>query len=58
MPFAFCTREKQPWCEYAQSAENGPTIKFLQEVDGAVGVKKSGLFEFVVGFSWRNATIW
>ncbi|XP_025834151.1 beta-ureidopropionase [Agrilus planipennis] len=32
MPFAFCTREKQPWCEYAESAENGPTIKFLQNL--------------------------
>ncbi|KAF2880411.1 hypothetical protein ILUMI_25768 [Ignelater luminosus] len=32
MPFAFCTREKQPWCEYAESAESGPTTKFLQEL--------------------------
>lgn len=32
MPFAFCTREKQPWSEFAESAENGPTTKFLQEV--------------------------
>lgn len=31
MPFAFCTREKYPWCEYAESAEHGPTIKYLQE---------------------------
>jgi len=31
MPFAFCTREKEPWCEYAESAEFGPTTKFLQE---------------------------
>ncbi|KAB0791736.1 hypothetical protein PPYR_03536 [Photinus pyralis] len=30
MPFAFCTREKEPWCEYAESAEEGPTTKFLQ----------------------------
>ncbi|CAL1537703.1 unnamed protein product [Lymnaea stagnalis] len=32
MPFAFCTREKQPWCEFAESAENGATTKFLQEL--------------------------
>lgn len=30
MPFAFCTREKTPWCEYAEDAEHGPTTKFLQ----------------------------
>ncbi|BHF73510.1 Beta-ureidopropionase [Sparganum proliferum] len=29
MPFAFCTRERIPWCEFAESAENGPTTKFL-----------------------------
>ncbi|XP_066149186.1 beta-ureidopropionase [Euwallacea fornicatus] len=32
MPFAFCTREKYPWCEYAESAQYGPTTKFLQEL--------------------------
>ena len=32
MPFAFCTREKQPWNEFSESAENGPTTKILQEV--------------------------
>lgn len=32
MPFAFCTREKQPWCEFAESAETGPTTQMLQEV--------------------------
>lgn len=32
MPFAFCTREKHPWCEFAESAENGPTTKFLQNL--------------------------
>lgn len=32
MPFAFCTREKYPWCELAESAEDGPTTKLLQEV--------------------------
>ncbi|RZC36975.1 beta-ureidopropionase, partial [Asbolus verrucosus] len=32
MPFAFCTREKLPWCEYAESAESGPTTTFLKEL--------------------------
>jgi len=30
MPFAFCTREKTPWCEFAESAESGPTTLFLK----------------------------
>nr|XP_014099409.1 beta-ureidopropionase [Bactrocera oleae] len=32
MPFAFCTREKFPWCEFAEEAENGPTTKMLQDL--------------------------
>lgn len=32
MPFAFCTREKQPWCEFAESAEDGQTTRFLREL--------------------------
>lgn len=32
MPFAFCTREKHPWCQFAESAENGPTTKLMQEL--------------------------
>ncbi|KAH3877709.1 beta-ureidopropionase-like [Dreissena polymorpha] len=32
MPFAFCTREKHPWCQFAESAEEGPTTKLLQEL--------------------------
>jgi len=32
MPFAFCTREKQPWCEFAETVEDGPTTKLIQEV--------------------------
>lgn len=31
MPFAFCTREKQPWCEFAESAVDGPSTRFLSE---------------------------
>lgn len=32
MPFAFCTREKHPWTQFAESAETGPSTKFLQEL--------------------------
>lgn len=32
MPFAFCTREKFPWCEFAEEAEKGPTTQMLQEL--------------------------
>jgi len=32
MPFAFCTREKQPWCDFAESASTGRTVEFLQKV--------------------------
>lgn len=32
MPFAFCTREKEPWTQYAESAEDGRTTKFCQEL--------------------------
>jgi len=32
MPFAFCTREKYPWVEFAQSAENGPSTRFIQRM--------------------------
>jgi len=32
MPFAFCTRERLPWTEYAESAEDGPTTRLLQQL--------------------------
>jgi len=31
MPFAFCTREKLPWLEFAEPAETGPSTLFLKE---------------------------
>lgn len=36
MPYAFCTREKTPWCEYAENAQFGPTTKLLQEVSFSI----------------------
>ncbi|XP_066598943.1 beta-ureidopropionase [Prorops nasuta] len=32
MPFAFCTREKYPWCEFAENAESGPTTLLLSKL--------------------------
>uniref|UniRef100_F1RL41 Beta-ureidopropionase 1 n=1 Tax=Sus scrofa TaxID=9823 RepID=F1RL41_PIG len=38
MPFAFCTREKLPWTEFAESAEDGPTTRFCQELSRKHGM--------------------
>jgi len=32
MPFAFCTREKYPWVEFAEEAETGRSTKFLSSL--------------------------
>ena len=32
MPFAFCTREKYPWCEFAEDAKTGPTVTLIREL--------------------------
>jgi len=32
MPFAFCTREKYPWLEFAEEAETGRSTKFIQKM--------------------------
>ena len=32
MPFFMCTREKLPWGQFAESAENGPSTRLVQEV--------------------------
>lgn len=44
MPFAFCTREKLPWTEFAESATDGPTINFCQEVNTAFCEHMSSLY--------------
>ncbi|XP_014367467.2 beta-ureidopropionase [Papilio machaon] len=38
MPFAFCTREKQPWCEFAESVIEGPSTLFLKEFASKYGM--------------------
>lgn len=32
MPFAFCTRERLPWTEFAEDAKNGLTTRFLMNL--------------------------
>lgn len=32
MPFAFCTREKHPWTQFAEPAETGPSTVFLSKL--------------------------
>jgi beta-ureidopropionase len=29
LPYVFCTREKYPWCEFAENAMTGPSTSFL-----------------------------
>lgn len=31
LPYFFCTREKQPWCEFAEDAETGTAVTFLRQ---------------------------
>jgi beta-ureidopropionase len=38
MPFAFCTREKHPWTEMAESAESGPSTQFCQQLAKKYGM--------------------
>jgi len=38
MPFAFCTREKAPWCEFAEEARDGPTTQFLSKLARKYGM--------------------
>lgn len=38
MPFAFCTREKHPWLEFAESTVDGPSIVFLKEIAAKYGM--------------------
>ncbi|XP_074594898.1 beta-ureidopropionase pyd3 [Brevipalpus obovatus] len=38
MPFAFCTRERLPWTEFAESAETGPTTRLCQQLAARYGM--------------------
>ena len=59
MPFAMCTPEKHPWTQFAESAEDGPTIQFLQQV----AIINSNFESFFhrkspVFCSFRDASTW
>ena len=56
MPFAFCTREKAPWTEMAENAENGPTTTFLKTVS-LVHSGFSNLLNRLFFCSWQQSTI-
>jgi beta-ureidopropionase len=45
MPFAFCTREKSPWTEFAEDAQEGPTTKICQEVSDTREVTQSSIYQ-------------
>uniref|UniRef100_A0AC35FZM0 CN hydrolase domain-containing protein n=1 Tax=Panagrolaimus sp. PS1159 TaxID=55785 RepID=A0AC35FZM0_9BILA len=38
MPFAFCTRERLPWTEFAEDAEIGPATTFLKPIAAKYGI--------------------
>ncbi|NWR34748.1 BUP1 ureidopropionase, partial [Tachuris rubrigastra] len=58
MPFAFCTREKLPWTEFAESAEDGPTTKFCQEKHNMVVISPIlELFFIHGGTLWNTAVV-
>uniref|UniRef100_A0A7E4UUN6 Beta-ureidopropionase n=1 Tax=Panagrellus redivivus TaxID=6233 RepID=A0A7E4UUN6_PANRE len=38
MPFAFCTRERLPWTEFAEPAETGPSTNFLKKLAAKHGI--------------------
>jgi len=37
-PFFMCTREKRPWCDFAEEAERGPTFDFISTMARRYGV--------------------
>ena len=53
MPFAFCTREKHPWTEFAESAEDGPTIKLCQGVRLPSILRRQRYYNMAI-FRWNN----
>uniref|UniRef100_A0A183BRR6 CN hydrolase domain-containing protein n=1 Tax=Globodera pallida TaxID=36090 RepID=A0A183BRR6_GLOPA len=55
MPFAFCTRERLPWTEFGESAEDGPTTKFLSELARRPFVEHSSRHFPHGRGDWKNA---
>ena len=58
MPFAFCTREKLPWTQFAESAEDGPTTVFCQKVCRIPICCQYQSDIYILLYSWPRNTIW
>jgi hypothetical protein len=60
MPFVFCTREKFPWCEFAESVEDGPTTMFLKDVDNKFKnrFEINNFINYMNSNSFVSSTIW
>lgn len=57
LPYFFCTREKQPWCEFAEEAETGAAVTFLSHVSNQILILK--LFRsFFYLFSMQSDITW
>jgi beta-ureidopropionase len=51
MPFIFCTRERHPWCQFAESAENGPTTQLVQQVNNFYNLNISIMIERKIDYN-------
>lgn len=59
MPFGMCTREKYPWCEYAENCEHGPSTTFLKRVNlNGYSCDSQYRRRFSSDFSWLNSIAW
>ena len=61
MPFAFCTREKQPWMEFAECAQTGQRYVRVHPSHPVLGAPVLHIFFYLVQnffLSWQRNTIW
>lgn len=47
MPYAFCVSEENPWHEYAENAEHGPTTRILSAVGTCFAYTHTFQFSFI-----------
>lgn len=58
MPFFLCTREKEEWKEFAESADNGPSFEFLSELAKKYSlIIISPILEIENGVWWNTAIV-
>lgn len=58
MPFFLCTGQKEPWCEFAESTENGPSILFLRELAKRLNIViVSPILEKDTSGKWWNTAV-